>query len=125
MRVTRSAEKVWGDPFGRLVTLLVGVGLVFGSLTLFPRMLPVAEWAVPAGLVLWGAFRFYRFGVDDPLTAAAACLLVLGGFALAAARLVPMGGLTGTLAHLVPTVGILVELFANHYRERTDLGNRE
>lgn len=118
MEVSRSAEKVWGNPFGRVLTLLVGVSLVFGALTLYPQIRPVVEWVTPVGFVLWGASRVYLSGGGDLLTAAAGCLLLFGGVTLAAHRLVPMGEFPGALAHLVPTVGVFVELFATHYRNR-------
>ena len=118
MSVSQSAEKVWGNPFGRLVTLLVGVGLVFGALSQYPRILPLIEWAIPVGFVLSGVSRVYRYGTGDYLTSAAGCLLILGGVTLAVYQLVPMGELTGAVAHLVPTAGIFVELLAAHYRSQ-------
>jgi hypothetical protein len=116
MSVSQSAGKVWGNPFGRLLTLLIGVTLVFGALSLYPQILPMIKWAISVGFVLWGASRFYLYGVDDLLNSAAGCLLLLGGLTLAAYRLMPMGDITSALAHLIPTIGIFVELFANHYR---------
>ncbi|WP_199719566.1 hypothetical protein [Halorubrum sp. Atlit-26R] len=99
------------------MTLLIGVSLVFGALALYPQILPVFEWATPVVLVFWGTSRFYFFEVDDSLTSAGGCLLLLGGFTLAAYRFVPMDDLTGAVAHLIPAIGIFVELFANHHRD--------
>lgn len=116
MSVSQSAEEIWENPFGRLLTLLIGVSLVFGTLTLYPQTFPIINWAIPVVFVLWGVSRFYLYGVDDKLTTVAGCLLLIGGLTLAAYRLVPVGDLTDALAHLIPTLGIFIELFANHYR---------
>ncbi|RZV05226.1 hypothetical protein BDK88_4249 [Natrinema hispanicum] len=117
MSVIQSAEKAWGNLSVRLLTLVVGVGLVVGLLSLYPQILPVIEWTIPLGLIFWGVSRFYLYGVGDTLTSTAGCLLILGGFTLALYQLIPMGELTGTVAHLIPTTGIFVELFAVHYRD--------
>ncbi|WP_435101065.1 hypothetical protein [Halarchaeum sp. P4] len=116
MSVTRVAKAVWGSPFGRLVALLLGVGLVGGVLLLSPPLLPVVEWAIPVGLVLWGVSWFSLYEVGDTLSSVAGCLLLLGGVTLAVSQLVPLGELSGVVARLVPTTGVLVALFAEQYR---------
>lgn len=118
MTVRRWVDEVWRNPIGRLLSLLFGAGLVAGALTLYPRLLPLVRWAGPVCLVLWGASRFYLHGAGKPPTAAAGCLLILGGFTYALYLLVPMGELTGTVARLVPVIGIFGELFAAYHRER-------
>lgn len=118
MSVGQSADKVWNSPIGRLVTLLVGGGLVAGALTMYPQILPVVRWAVPVSFVLWGASRLYLYGVGDSLSLAAGCLLILGGFTSASYLLISMDELTGTVAQLVPVIGIFTELFAAHYRNQ-------
>lgn len=117
MNVIQSAEKAWGNLSIRLLTLVVGVGLVVGLLSLYPQSLSMIEWAIPLGLIFWGVSRFYLHGVGDSLTSTVGCLLILGGVTLALYQLIPMGELTGTVAHLIPTTGIFVELFAVHYRD--------
>ncbi|MGQ3330064.1 hypothetical protein [Halorubrum sp. FL23] len=118
MNVSQSADTVWNNPVGRLLTLLVGGGLVAGVLTIYPQLLPVVRWVVPVSLVFWGASRLYRYGVADSLSLAAGCLLMLGGFTYASYLLISMGELAGTVAQLVPVVGIFVEMFAAHYRNQ-------
>lgn len=115
MSVSQSVDMVWNNPIGRLLTLLVGGGLVAGVLTIYPQLLPVVRWVVPVSLVFWGASRLYRYGVADSLSLAAGCLLILGGFTYASYLLISMGELAGTVAQLVPVVGIFVEMFAAHY----------
>ena len=116
MCVDQSADKVWNNPIGCLLILLVGVGFVAGVLTMYPQFLPVLRWAMPVCLVLWGISRFYLYGVEDPLTMVSGCLLILGGFTYASYLLISMGELTGTIAQFVPMTGIFTELFAAHYR---------
>ncbi|QKY19198.1 hypothetical protein B4589_001950 [Halolamina sp. CBA1230] len=116
MNVDRAVRTVWRRPIGRLAVLLVGCGLLAGVLTLRPGLVPVVRWSLPVGFVLWGASRLLD-GVGDPLTAAAGCLLLLGGFTYASYLLVPMGELGATVAQFVPIVGVFVELFAAHYRD--------
>ena len=116
MSVGRSARKVWDNPIGRLLTLLVGAGFVAGVLTIYPKFLPVIKWAMPVSLVLWGISRFYLYGVENPMTVVAGSLLILGGFAYASFMFIPMGERSGTVAQLVAVVGIFAELFAVHYR---------
>ncbi|MDZ5810784.1 hypothetical protein U4E84_05405 [Halorubrum sp. AD140] len=118
MSVGRSANKVWNNPIGRLLTLLVGGGLVAGALTIYPQILPVVRWAIPVSFVLWGASRLYFYGVGDPLSLATGCLLILGGFTYASYLLISMDEFTGTIAQLTPAVGIFTELFAAHYRNQ-------
>ncbi|EMA15411.1 hypothetical protein ACNO8S_19970 (plasmid) [Haloarcula sp. KBTZ06] len=118
MAVSHSVEKVWGNPFGRLLTLLVGVGLGFGAVSLYPPIFPMIEWAISVWFVLWGVSRFYVYGIADPLTSAGGSLLMLGGFTLALHQLIPMGELAGAIANFIPALGIFVELFAEHYREQ-------
>ena len=117
MSVSQAVRTVWGRPTGRLAVLLVGCGLLAGVLTLHPGLVPVVRWFLPVGFVLWGASRFFLDGVGDPLTAAAGCLLLLGGVTYASFLLVPMSELEATVAQLVPIVGVFVELFAAHYRD--------
>lgn len=118
MSVGQSADKVWNNPIGRLLTLLVGGGLVAGALTMYPQILPVIRWAIPVSFVLWGISRLYFYGVGDPLSLAAGCLLILGGFSYASYLLISMDELTGAVAQLVPAIGIFTELFAAHYRNQ-------
>ena len=118
MTVRQLAGKVWEHPFGRFLSLIVGAVLVARALTLYPQIVPAVKWVTPVGLVLWGVSRFYLFGVGNPLTSVAGCLLVLGGFTYASYMLVPMGEITGTMAQLVPIIGIFVNLFATHYRNQ-------
>lgn len=118
MSVGQSASKVWKHPIGRLLSLLVGGGLVAGVLTMYPQILPVINWAIPVCLVLGGASRFYFYGAGDSLTVAAAGLLILGGFTYALYLLTSMGERTATVAQLVPVIGIFAEMFAAHYRNR-------
>lgn len=118
MSAGRSASKVWKHPIGRLLSLLVGGGLIAGVLATYPQILPVIRWAIPVCLVLGGAFRFYFYGTGDSLTVAAGCLLVLGGATYAFHLLTSMGERTATLAQLVPVIGIFAEMFAAHYRNQ-------
>jgi len=118
MTVRQSADKVWGNPIGRLLSLIVGVVLLAGALTLYPQIVPVVKWVTPVCLVLWGASRFYLYGVGNSLTTLAGCLLVLGAFTYASYLLVPMSEAPGTMAQIVPVVGIFVDLFATHYRNQ-------
>jgi hypothetical protein len=118
MSVGQSADKVWNNPIGRLLTLLVGGVLVAGALTMYPQILPVVRWAIPVSFLLWGASRLYLYGVEDPLSLAAGCLLILGGFTYASYLLISMDELTGTIAKLIPAIGIFTELFAAHYRNQ-------
>ena len=118
MSVSQLGEKIWKTPIKRLLTLLVGGGLVAGALTTYPQLLPVVRWAIPVSLILWGASRLYRYGVADSLSLAAGCLLILGGFTYASYLSISIGEFAGTGAQLVPVVGIFVELFAAHYRNQ-------
>ncbi|WP_092734728.1 hypothetical protein [Halopenitus persicus] len=118
MSVSQPIDKIWRNPIGRLLCVLGGMSLAAGMLTLYPQLLPVAKWSVPVCLVLWGITRFYLYGVEDMLTSAAGCLLILGGFSYASYLFTPMSELNGTVAQLIPVTGIFVELFAAHYRNQ-------
>lgn len=118
MNFGQSASMVWKSPIGRLLTLLIGGGLVAGVLTMYPQTLPVVRWTIPVCFVLWGASRLYFDGVGNSLSLTAGCLLILGGFTYASYLLISMGELSGTVALLVPVIGIFVEMFASHYRSQ-------
>lgn len=109
-------DRVWGSPIGRLLTLTAGLCAVFGLLTLYPNILPVIEWTIPAILVLWGASRFYLFGIENRLTTISGATLILGGFTYAFHLFYAVNGLSGALAQIIPILGIATELIASHRR---------
>lgn len=122
MSINLSADRIWKNPLGRLLIILVGVGVVFGVLTLYPQILPVVEWSIPVTFVLLGLYRLYPFGTKNQITSAAGGLLTLGGITYASYLLIPMGELAGALAQLIPVIGIFVDLIATSYRnQNTDI----
>ena len=117
LSMLESANGIWKRPLGRVLAILVGVCLVYGSLTVYPPIRPVIWWSLPLLLIIWGLSRLYLYGGDVSLTLIAGCLLILGGITRALFQLVPMSEFTGTVANLIPLAGIFAEMFASHYRE--------
>ena len=102
---------------GRLAIILTGVFVIYCVLTLYPPIEPVIWWAFPVLIFIWGGSRLYYYGVRRPLTVIAGCLLMLGGISRALFQLIPMDELTGTVANLIPFLGLIAEMYAQHYRE--------
>lgn len=111
-------QKIWERPLGRVLIVLIGAFLVAATTVRYPPLRNVIRWFLPLGLLVWGGSRIFLYGRHNLLSLIAGCLLILGGITRALFQLAPMDELTGTMANLVPVVGIFVEMFAHHYRER-------
>ena len=91
--------------------------LLYGALTVYPPIRPLIWWSIPVVLIIWGLSRLYLYGVDDSLALIAGSLLILGGLTHGLLQLVAMNQFIGTVANGIIFVGIVAEIFAQHYRE--------
>lgn len=103
---------------GRLVIILIGAVAVYWVVSQYPPVRPVIWWAIPVLFFLWGGSRLYFYGIDKPLTVIAGCLLMAGGLSLALFQYLPMSEMAGTTANLLAFLGIIVEIYAQHYRKQ-------
>jgi len=116
MSFGRSVTGILDRPLGRVLVIILGIGLLYGALRVFPATRPIIWWSFPLTFCLLGVSRLYIYSAGDWLTLLAGCLLFIGGITQALFQLVPMTEITGTVARLVPLVGVFVEMYAHHYR---------
>lgn len=111
-------DKFTGNPIGRASLLLLGFAVTFGVYAEYPAIESVLSWSVPVLSILWGGSSLYTREGEDHLTLIAGCILIAGGISYGLYLSVPMGEMAGMIAISLVGVGILVELFASHYRNR-------